>query len=207
MKLYQMKTEPLGVERVKEFLQDNYVCIGYYGVGDLENAGKEEIRSRLMLAGTPEGTELDTALNNLLIFVHGMQDGDYVLIADEEWAYLGDLGDYFYAESFDSAEDGRCHRRGVTWLKSVPVAMLHHALREWLMEDAVVSQYSGPLPGARLDLWITESTIESQASEKTGGNVDGEMLAEALAVLKAALQSEDAERRERAAIVILQYAK
>ncbi|OKP84790.1 hypothetical protein A3844_18580 [Paenibacillus helianthi] len=207
MKLFQVKTEPLGVERVQEFLEDNYVCIGYTGVGDLEYAGKEEMRKRLILAGTGEGAELDAALDHLQIFVHDMQDGDYVLIADEEWAYLGDLGDYFYAGTFDSAEDGRCHRRGVTWLKSVPLAMLHHTLREWLTEAEVISQYTGTLPGARLDLWITESTTESLVSAKTAGKVDDEMVAEALAVLKAALQSEDAERRERAAIAILQYAK
>lgn len=208
MKLFQVKTQPLGVERVQEFLQENYVCIGYIGVGDLENAGKEEIRKRLVLAGSAEGAELDAALDNLLVFVQDMQDGDYVLIADEEWAYLGDLGDYFYMDAYDSAEDGRCHRRGVTWLKSVPLAMLHHTLREWLTEEAVVSQYTGILPGARLDLWITESTTDCLVSvAKTAGNVDDELVAEALAVLKAALQSEDAERRERAAIAILQYAK
>ncbi|OKP95581.1 hypothetical protein [Paenibacillus sp. P46E] len=206
MKLFQVKTEPLGVERVQEFLEDNYVCIGYTGVGDLENAGKEEMRKRLVLTGTPEGAELDAALDHLQIFVHDMQDGDYVLITDEEWAYLGDLGDYFYADTYDSAEDGRCHRRGVTWLKSVPLAMLHHTLREWLTEAAVVSQYTGILPGARLDLWITESTTEGLVSGKIG-YVEDELVAEALTVLKAALQSEDAERRERAAIAILQYAK
>ncbi|MNR52591.1 hypothetical protein D3C85_1724550 [compost metagenome] len=68
-------------------------------------------------------------------------------------------------------------------------------------------QYNGPLPEARLDLWISDSSADGvQDGEKAGG-VDEETLFKALAVLKSALDSEDAERRERAAIAILKYAK
>lgn len=201
MKLFQMKTEPLGVQRLQEFLQDNYVCIGYTGIGDLENIDKESMRRRLLQSGADEGLELEASLESLELFVHIMQDGDYVLITDEQWAYLGDLGDYFYDEASDNTGDGRCHRRGVTWLMSVPIAELNHTVREWMAEEGLVSQYPGPLPGVNPDLWIAGS------SEAKAGKVDAETLAEALAVLKSALYSEDAERRERAAIAILQYAK
>ncbi|MNC28751.1 hypothetical protein D3C75_769730 [compost metagenome] len=194
------------MERMKEFLEDNYVCIGYTGLGDLEHADREELRTRLVLAGTAAEAELETILDSLDRFVNVMQDGDYVLVADGEWAYLGDLGDYFYAEAFDSPEDGRCHRRGVTWLNTVPVAALNPLLKAWTGEEAVL-QYNGPLPEARLDLWISDSSADGvQDGEKAGG-VDEETLFKALAVLKSALDSEDAERRERAAIAILKYAK
>ncbi|MBW4083065.1 hypothetical protein [Paenibacillus sp. S150] len=207
MKLFQIRTQPLGVERIKEFVEDNYICIGYTGVGDLENAGREDIRERLALARAAGGPELEAVLDNLDIFIHGMHDGDYVLIADEEWAYLGDLGDYFYVEAFDSPEDGRCHRRGVTWLRSVPLSELNPLLASWMSAGAVISQYTGALPGARLELWLTGSAAEGRSTGHRAAQVDEQTLAEALAVLKAALYSGDAERRERAAIAILQYAK
>ncbi|MHA6530040.1 hypothetical protein [Paenibacillus sp. BAC0078] len=207
MKLFQLKTQPLCIERIQEFLQDNYVCIGYTGIGDLDNVDREEIRRRLVQSGAVQGRELEANLESLELFVHSMQDGDYVLVADEQWAYLGDLGDYFYDEASDNAGDGRCHRRGVTWLKSVPIAELNHSVREWVAGEALVSQYTGPLPRANLDLWIAGLTAEGNMNGDKAGKVDDETLAEALAVLKSALYSEDIERRERAAIAILQYAK
>ncbi|WP_019911605.1 hypothetical protein [Paenibacillus sp. HW567] len=207
MKLFQIKTQPLYVERIQEFLQDNYICMGCTGIGDLDNVDREEIRRRLIQNGADQGRELEADLESLELFVHNMQDGDYVLMADEQWAYLGDLGDYFYDEASDNPEDGRCHRRGVTWLKSVPFAELNPSVRDWMTGEVLVSQYTGPLPGAKLDLWITGLSGEDNTNGDKAGKVDEETLAEALAVLKTALYSEDAERRERAAIAILQYAK
>ncbi|MNI00251.1 hypothetical protein D3C73_530470 [compost metagenome] len=207
MKLFRVKTGLPGVNRMKEFLEDNYVCIGYTGIGDLEHAGKKEIRTRLILAGTTAGAELEAAADSLDIFVNVMQDGDYVLIEDGEWAYLGDLGDYFYAEAFDSPEDGRCHRRGVTWLKTVPAPALNPLLRAWTGGEEAVLQYNGPLPEARLELWITDSSADGTPESEKAALVDAETLSKALTVLKCALDSGDADRRERAAIALLQYAK
>ncbi|KWX78650.1 hypothetical protein [Paenibacillus jilunlii] len=207
MKLFRVKTGLPGVDRMKEFLEDNYVCIGYTGIGDLEHAGKKEIRTRLILAGTTAGAELEAAADSLDMFVNVMQDGDYVLIGDGEWAYLGDLGDYFYAEAFDSAEDGRCHRRGVTWLKTVPAPALNPLLSAWIGGEEPVLQYDGPLPEARLELWITDPSADGIHEGEKTGTVDAETLSKALAVLKCALDSGDPDRRERAAIALLQYAK
>lgn len=207
MKLFRVKTGLPGVNRMKEFLEENYVCLGYTGVGDLEHAGKKEIHTRLVLAGITAAAELEAAADSLDIFVNVMQDGDYVLIEDGEWAYLGDLGDYFYAEAFDSAEDGRCHRRGVTWLKTVPAPALNPLLRAWTCGEEAVLQYNGPLPEARLELWISDPSVDGIQEGEQTGVVDAETLSKALTVLKCALDSEDADRRERAAIALLQYTK
>lgn len=207
MKLFQMKTAPLGVERIKEFVQNNYVCAGYPGTGDLEHANREEIGRRLMESKAYFGQELEEALESLDIFVHNMQDGDYVVISDGEWVYLGDLGDYFYEASCDQPEDGRCHRRGVTWLKSISITELNARVGELLADAGTVSQYKRALPPERLDLWLADSTRSSRNQANYEAEVDEDTLAEALAVLTAALRCEDAERRERAAVAILQYAK
>jgi hypothetical protein len=62
------------------------------------------------------------------------------------------------------------------------------------------------MPSARVDLWITGSSDSKQAVSNRM-HVDEETLSMALDILKEALVSENAERRERAAIAILQYAK
>ncbi|UQZ36249.1 hypothetical protein C2I18_23615 [Paenibacillus sp. PK3_47] len=210
MKLFQIKTAPIGVERIAEYLEDNYVCIGYPGLGDLEFAGRDEIRSRLIQAVAVPGAEIEAAAEALDTFVHSMEDGDYVVVADGEWVHLGDLGDYFYDDTFDQAKDGRCHRRGVTWLKSLPRTAVNPEISKLLAEEAFVSRYTGTLPSARLDLWIAGSSAETAGSAENAGNnvkVDAAIISEAIAVLREALHSSDTDRRERAAIAILQYAK
>lgn len=206
MKLFQMKTAPLGIGRMKEFVEDNYVCAGYPGLGDLEQADREEIGRRLTKDAATYDGKADDALDCLDMFVNEMQDGDYVLISDGEWAYLGDVGYYFYVEACDDPEDGRCHRRGVTWLKSLAVTELNPRISGFLAEGRTVSQYGGALPPERLDLWLADSRLPG-SGQRLPLQVDEDTLAEALAVLTAALRSEDTERRERAALAILQFAK
>ncbi|WP_238649672.1 hypothetical protein [Paenibacillus piscarius] len=205
MRLYGVNLEQLGSGLLKSFLEDNYICAGYPGLGDLEKAGRVEIGDKLQAAGY-QGRELEEARASLDTFVNAMQDGDYVLIADEEWGYLGDLGDYFYDDRHDGIEDGTAHRRGVTWLKSLPLAAVKPSVKALLTANRRITAYPGVLPAARIELWLGEDAADG--AEGAGPSlVDEATIAEALAVLKAALHSGDAERQERAAVAILQYAK
>ncbi|WP_313640357.1 hypothetical protein MHH52_10865 [Paenibacillus sp. FSL K6-0276] len=206
MNLFKIGSKPLGIERITAFLEDNYVSIGYPGIGDLENISIEELRDRLLRTYQYSELELTEHLQDIHLFVHTMQDGDYVLVCDGDWVHLGDLGDYFYNELFDAPNIGTCHRRGVTWLKSLPMTDLNAGVKEFLSDSGAVKQYKGPMPCARVDLWITGSSDSEQAANNRV-HVDEETLSMALGILKEALVSENAERRERAAIAILQYAK
>lgn len=69
-----------------------------------------------------------------------------------------------------------------------------------------IVQYKGPKPSARLDLWITGVSANEQEMNSPL-ELDEETLSKALNILKDALICDDSERRERAAIAILQYAK
>jgi hypothetical protein len=206
MNLFKIGSKPLGIERISAFLEDNYVSIGYPGIGDLENISIEELRDRLLRTYQYSELELTEHLQAIQLFRHKMQDGDYVLVCDGDWVHLGDLGDYFYNELFDTQDIGTCHRRGVTWLKSLPITDLNAGIKEFLSDSGVVKQYKGPMPSARVDLWITGSS-DSERAVNNRVHVDEEILSMAIGILKEALVSADAERRERAAIAILQYAK
>ncbi|AIQ58088.1 hypothetical protein [Paenibacillus borealis] len=207
MNLFAVKLEGTRCGLIKSFLEDNYVCAGDPVVGDLETSGREDIRSTLAASGAYQEQELEEALSSLDAFVNVMQDGDYVLIADEEWVYLGDLGDYFYDGREENMKGGTAHRRGVTWLKSLPRSGVNSAVQALLASDKEVTRYSGVLPAARMDLWLADSSAGDGEAVHSPARVDEATIAEALAVLKAALHSPDAERRERAAAAILHYAR
>ena len=95
MKLFRIISNPQGIDRMEQFLKDNFVSIGYPGLGDLENVGKDELKDRLAEAYDYQDRELTGRLEEIISFVHIMQDGDYELVADTEFVYLGDLGDYY----------------------------------------------------------------------------------------------------------------
>lgn len=208
MNLFQMKLGFYGVGRMKEFLKDNFVSMGWPGLGNLEDISKDELEQRLAEARlyNYEGQEWSERLTEVSSFVHEMQDGDYILIADEDWVHLGDLGDYYYIDQFDSTEDGTCHRRGVTWLKSLPREELHTELQRFLDEQEMITKFKRAVTLQEVERWMSNSieAIEEPCHLKL---VEEKTIEEALNILKIAMQSEEVERRERAAIAILQYAK
>ncbi|GGF71625.1 hypothetical protein GCM10010912_15950 [Paenibacillus albidus] len=206
MNLFQLKAGPRGSERVAEFLNNNMVSIGHPGLGDLENAGRAEIEEKMIRLYGYRGVELQEHVEAAVIFAHTIQDGDYVLVADGDWVHLGDLGDYFYVEPAEAADGDNAHRRGVTWLTHIPRVALQPGVQQLLAEKGAVTQFQEPIAAARLDLWITDVAAISEPVEHRV-RVDEATIAAALDILKQALGSEDAERRERAAVAILQYAK
>ncbi|ASA20857.1 hypothetical protein [Paenibacillus donghaensis] len=207
MNLFRVSAQPMGVDRMAEFLENNYICIGWPGIGNLENRSEAEVRQSLEQGYAVASKELADALQSVMLFAASMQDGDYVLLHSGGWAHLGDLGDYFYEEDYDAPEDCRCHRRGVTWLRSLLVSELNQPVQDWLETAGEVSRYSGPLPPARLDLWLAGALPPGEQPKQKPVQVDEATLAEAIEVLTAALRCEDVERRERAAAALLNYAR
>ena len=205
MKLYGMRLNPAFEGRFPAFLEDNYVSIGCPGIGDLEGAGRDEIENRLARSGGYEGPELRKIAEEVHLFASGVQDGDYILFADGDTAMLGDVGDYFYAESSDTPEDGACHRRGVTWLHRIARSELNGLVLDMLDASGIIRSFPYPVQLAQLDRWLSPQGVHPSGADRP--KVDDETVAEALAVLKEALRSDDPDRRERAAVAILRYAK
>ncbi|WP_424768450.1 hypothetical protein [Paenibacillus sp. sgz302251] len=206
MNLFQMKSDLNGINRMAEFLKDNYVCFGLPGIGDLEHVSKEELKERLTQVCQLEEQELTVQWEAASTFAHIMQDGDYLFVANDDYVHLGDLGDYYYLEHFDTIEDNTCHRRGVTWLKSLLREELHPDLQSFLDKKATIAKFERDVSHEQLERWL-EKPKENRQHSGHPVNIDSDTVEEAIEILKMAMRSEDAERRERAAIAILRYAK
>lgn len=204
VQVFRMKAEFEGKNRMKEFLEDNYVCFGWPGIGDLDKLDMAGLAAKLAEAFGPAGLperEWGRRFEELSLFAYGMRDGDYLMVDDGMRIHLGDVGDYYYLDLFDKAEDGSCHRRGVTWLRSLLRDELHPELLAFLDQEGTIGSFGRS---------VTEEELErllAKPASSRHGLIDEETFLEALDILKAAMRSEDAERRERAAIAILQAAR
>jgi predicted Mrr-cat superfamily restriction endonuclease len=212
MNLYQLKSTLHGIDRMAQFLKDNFVCIGWSRIGDLEKLTEAEIRERLAQEYRYSEGELSQGLEEVSCFVHAMQDGDYVLVAANDSVYLGDVGDYYYVEPSDSDEEEMCHRRGVTWLNSIPRLELNAEVQKLLGSSGMVTRFEHPYSTARLERWAAKLAAHDGVPDNTipvptSVEVDSSTIKEALEILKQAMRSDNAERRERAAIAILQFAQ
>ncbi|WP_052350710.1 hypothetical protein [Paenibacillus gorillae] len=215
MQLFALKTDLIKAGRMSAFLEDHYICIGWPGIGDLERMEPDEAMASLVKVYRLEGQELADRMQEISMFAYGMADGDYVLVKDGEEIHVGDLGDYYYVENADTPEDGTCHRRGVTWLKTVRSEELSvPELQRMLHEERAIAWLDRPVDKSTLERWLSGAGTAGTAECGSGilpleeaPIVDAATIQAALDILKAALHCEDTERRERAAIAILHYAR
>ncbi|WP_139994165.1 hypothetical protein [Paenibacillus paridis] len=206
MNLFYMQPERDGVLPMPIFLKDNYIGFDWPGIGDLEHVGREEWQELAVHTCLEQGQALLDRLTEIGLFVYAMQDGDYLLVADGEYVHLGDLGDYYYVESAGQAEDIYSHRRGVTWLKRMLKAELHAELQPLAGGQANLARLDRPVSQELLEKWTAKPAHEGHEASRMR-HVDDETIAEALEILKKAMKSKDLERKERAAIAILRFAK
>ncbi|MFK0521745.1 hypothetical protein ACINKY_05985 [Paenibacillus illinoisensis] len=206
MNLFHIQSTIHGTDRNAAFLEDNFIGIGWPATGDLEQLPAEEWDEQIGQHYAIPESELSGVIGTLQTFVNIMQDGDHVLIHNDEWVYVGDVGDYFYDDSVSIGEDSICHRRGVTWLGRIPLTEINDKVRALISNASIISAFEHPLSQAQLDPWLSR-TPETETAVQHSVCVDDGTVQEALDVLKNALQSEDEELRIRAATAILQYAK
>ncbi|WP_342555955.1 hypothetical protein [Paenibacillus sp. FSL R7-0652] len=228
MNLFYVQSIVGGVSKVKSFLEDNYVGIPWSALGDLEQISLEQVHELLEQRYGLAGDERSEAAQTIKLFADVMNDGDYVVMKDEDWMYVGDLGDYYYDDSIGTSDDFICHRRGVTWLGRVPLEDINEHMQNLLQEPNGAAQFRLPVTQARLDQVLkgnsaaaetigTALNQETQPAapesfktlthEHTTPRVEQSMIEAALDVLQEALQSKDEQLRVQAAAAILQYAK
>jgi len=204
MQLFRLHTSS---ELLIEYVRENYISIDVPWLEeDVEFVQWEQLCAAYEQAANCKG---------LRLFVYEMQDSDLIIATDGIKAYLGDLGDYYFVEAGADAgadlqkEDPelshRQHRRGVTWLKSFSLEVISEQLRPMMQTEEGVVKYE-----SAVTLDEVERMLAGQAPDHPHAAsifIDEETIRESIEVLKQALRSEDADRRERAAIALLTFAK
>jgi len=201
MELFQMKTRPCGIERVRQFIEEKFVCIGWPGIGNLAGVGKDEIRDRLEKKYESSGHKLGNMLGQVNTFVNTMKSGDVILINERDWVNIGIVGDYEYISNFDNEEDGMCHQRSVRWINRVPINQLDSGVQRLLSNRNTICQYPDPIETAGLEIYFGKQPIICKNDDP---KLD-ELFQIALGVLEEELKSEDPDRRLKAAAELLRF--
>lgn len=199
MNIFQMKTKPHGVERLKQFLDEEFVCIGWPRIGNLQNVSKDEIRKRLEVAYQSSGHKLGNMLGQVNCFVNAMQKNDMVLITEKDWVHIGIVGDYDYQEIYDNNEDGRCHIRSVDWIAREMINNCEGSIQRLLSNRNTICQYPEPIEQSGLQKYLDKQAPESKERES---KLD-DLFKAALEILEEELKSTDPERRLKAATELL----
>ena len=175
------------------------MCIGWPGIGNLGNASKDEIRSRLREKYNYEGHKLGNALGQVNTFVNTMQSGDIIFIAEEDRAYVGRVGDYTYEQQYDNEQDGMCHRRSVEWIDQVLIKDLESSIQKLIRNRNTICKYPHSIEESQLsELFGKQLLISKEDSAKLDN-----LFSDALEVLEEELKSTDPERRLKAATELI----
>ncbi|MEK5528583.1 hypothetical protein MKX79_04200 [Viridibacillus sp. FSL R5-0468] len=220
MNIFQIKTKPHGADRLNEFIHGEFISIGWPGMGSLEGITKEELRERLKKVyynehykGNPRGISVD--LGNVWAFVDTMKPDDIVLFhGHQNNVHIVRVGPYKYVEELDNDQDAMCHQREFTLLKVVKFDELNSKLQELMRHRGTVTKFKYPLDAAELDLLLMGNIEDRNVKpdivhpiDLVTRDVPEEIVKAALEVLYEALDSEDYDKRFKAAVEILRFVK
>ncbi|MGG3805351.1 hypothetical protein [Metabacillus fastidiosus] len=200
MNIFQLKSKPHGTERLPEFLEENFIAIGWPRIGDLSNVDADEIEKRLAQtykAYTGQTMAYHKGMINA--FVNTMQPQDVVMITEGDYVHIGQVGEYYYEELYDNDTDGMCHRRPVEWLATVERNHLNEKVREHLKNRATITKFKYPFTLAEIEPYLLGKSDSSHTISPKG-----EIFEKAWDVLVKALNSEDEQIRVLAASAIWQ---
>lgn len=204
--LFQMKTRPENRESAGDFLQHGYVRIGWSKVPDMTFMDKEDIRSGLAEHYGYEGRSLSTNLGTLNTFAKVMKKDDVVLISTDGFVHIGVVGDYV-AEEVDA---GRwCHKRSCNWIEMIHKDGLTDEVNSLLRNMTTVTKFPQPFITSGIPEiigWADEVEPEPVPLKDNQGMLWEELDrlgAKALTIMKEEMESEDPERRRKAAVGLL----
>jgi predicted Mrr-cat superfamily restriction endonuclease len=108
---------PHGIYRVKEFLNEGIVAIGWPGIGDLTPLNsREQIKQAILRKYKYSSRSLGQAGGNIYRFKKEIHNGNYVLLPDGPILYVGKvISEYVFEMSRDNDEQGFPHQRKVDW--------------------------------------------------------------------------------------------
>ena len=199
MNIFQMKTKPHDIQRFRQFIEEDFVCIGWPGIGNLQGVDKDEIRDRLANKYGYTGHKLGNALGQVNTFVNTMKKGDIVLITEKNWAYVGIVGEYAYEQQYDNDDDGMCHRRSVEWSDKVQINSFESSVQRLLSNRNTICQYPDSVEESGIDKILGKQPLLTKEDNTKLEN----LFSQALAILEEELKSEDPDRRLKAATELI----
>ena len=154
-----VRPKPHGTNRLDEFLEDNFIAIGWPSVGNLTEDNKSDIRSRLHEEKDWSNQKIGTALGQIDRFVNKIAVDDRVLVPAGGDIYVGKV------------------TSGYRWdpdLRSDDEVYPHYRRVEWLFDGKAVSRSS--LPGRLHDSLKGRLTVYSVDGERVEEMVNSELV-------------------------------
>ena len=204
MNIFQIKTKPHGNERLNDFVQGEFLAIGWPGIGDLMGISKDELRKRLENEYSYESSRsLGNDLGNVWAFCNTMQEGDVVTFQGHlDNVYIVKVGPYEYVAKYDN-EIGMAHQRKFELLKVVKKQQLNSKVQELLRNRSSITKFKYPIEDAELDLINIDMPVQYDSNLY----VDEDTIQKAMQILIDGLDSSSEEIRFKAAVELLRYTK
>lgn len=119
MKAWVIRPKPHNINRIREFLSEQIVAIGWPDLGTFVGKNKEEIKAELANYHLDYSrNELNKALSTVNTFVNIIEIDDIVIVPDKDDIYFCRIiSDYYYNQSKASPSDGYSHQRKIEWIK------------------------------------------------------------------------------------------
>lgn len=193
-----LRPMPHSINRMKQFLDEGFVAIGYPTGTSFKRKRYEEIRELLDQEGWSEG------IGNVNSFVLMMNVGDYVIVPDDNKkdVYIGEvMGDYYHDPSVDRPNEGSYpHQRKVSWFfDKKPL------LRSELPEELRGSlRYPGTVANITKHRSVVEGLIQIESTPHQP-DTSQPLLTKAITVLEELLEDANAEIRLRAAEALVRH--
>jgi restriction system protein len=134
-----LRPYPHGIYRIKEFMANNIIAIGWPCIGSLASATTRAAIREKLLSYYKETNSQSTgqAVGNIARFVLEMNIDDLVVVPDGQVVYIGKIkSDYQYVKLYDSESDGYSHQRNVEWyydkraiLRNMLTGRVHDSLK------------------------------------------------------------------------------
>ncbi|MDD0820049.1 hypothetical protein BUE63_24025 [Bacillus sp. MB353a] len=186
---------PHGNNRMKQFLDDNFIAIGYPTGVSFKNLSYDDIRGVLEKKNWADG------IGNVNLFVKKMRVGDFILVPDDNKkdVYIGVIeSEYYHDSKVDKPNEGFYpHQRKVKWLFNK-----NPLLRSELPDDIRGSlRYPGTIANITKHITIIEELLNTGKNNNPKNN----LLEKALKVLEELLEDNNSEIRLKAAEIIVKH--
>ena len=118
-KIWMLRPKPHNIPRMREFLENNIIAIGWPEITSLVGKTRGEIKEALKnhpLNYSPN--ELGIATATVSLFVNDFRIGDIVVVPDGDNIYFCRIiSEYFYDATKASQSEGYPHQHSVEWIK------------------------------------------------------------------------------------------